>query len=420
MANKRLWVLSCIVVFGPVHALSIEEAWQAAKANNPEFEKATLAIAKKENALALSRSDRLPSLNVSADASWREGSSTSYSLNTALNWTIWDSSLWAKLDRDEVEVIISQLELVKIQNKLAKQLVEAYLNVASAQGDLQLVESKLKETRKQLIIIQQRYKAGRVKSIDVEQMFASEISDKNNILINQSKLAQMRLELDALILRQVDEVDQIRNDSLNEPERLVQFESDWIELAKDSSPALLIAAQIVQARKHDKEAAIGGYYPKLTGNFGASQSTSDLSDNDVNAGLSLSIPIDLNGTIQNKVDATSLSVRDAELDMRKLEIDIRKKVQLAHSQVEIKWQQVLASKTLIGSREKVLKMQQTLYDAGMSDTSKLIDAHNELYDARHKLKNNLYQYWRQRVALLAIAGQLDDDTMMLISQALES
>ncbi|KJY75215.1 TolC family protein [Vibrio nigripulchritudo] len=420
MVSRTLWLLSCIAVFGPAHALSIGEAWQAAKANNPELEQAALNIEKQENALDLNRSERLPSLSASANANWSQNGSNSNNLGATLDWTIWDSSLWTQLDSAEASVVVSKLELSKTRNELAKKLILAYLDVASAQGDLQLAENKRQETRKQRTIAEQRFQAGKVKSIDVEQMLANEVADQSHILNSQSKLAQAQLELHALILRDVDTVDQIRNDPLTEPKKQVESESDWIKLAKDNSPELLVAAQTIQVREFEKETARSGYYPKLTGNLGYNQHGTDLSDNDVTAGLSLSIPIDLNGTIQNKVDTASLNIREAQLAMQMVEINIRKMVQRAHSQVDINWQQVMATQALIDSREKVLRTQQTLYSAGMIDASQLIDAHNDLYTARHQLKNNLYEYWRQRVELLAVAGQLDDDTMTLISQALES
>ncbi|WP_038200140.1 TolC family protein, partial [Vibrio nigripulchritudo] len=191
-----------------------------------------------------------------------------------------------------------------------------------------------------------------------------------------------------------------------------------IKLAKDNSPELLVATQRIQVREFEKEIARSGYYPKLTSNLNYNQNGTDLSDNDVTAGLSLSIPIDLNGAIQNKVDTASLNIREAQLAMQMVEINIRKMVQRAYSHVDINWRQVMTTQALIYSREKVLKTEQTLYSAGMINVLRVIDAHNELYEAKHQLKNSLYEYWRQRVELLAVAGQLDDDTMTLISQAL--
>ncbi|CCN90375.1 Outer membrane protein tolC [Vibrio nigripulchritudo SFn27] len=420
MVSRTLWLLSCIAVFDSAHALSIEEAWQAAKANNPELEQAALNIEKQENALDLNRSKRLPSLSASANANWNQNGSTRNSLRATLDWTIWDSSLWTQLDSAEASVVVSKLELSKTRNELAKKLILAYFNVASAQGDLQLAENKLQETRKQRTIAEQRFKAGRVKSIDVEQVLANEVAGQSQILKSQSKLNQARLELQALILRDVGTVDQIRNDSLIEPKKRVESEPDWIKLAKDNSPELLVATQRIQVREFEKEIARSGYYPKLTSNLNYNQNGTDLSDNDVTAGLSLSIPIDLNGAIQNKVDTASLNIREAQLAMQMVEINIRKMVQRAYSHVDINWRQVMTTQALIYSREKVLKTEQTLYSAGMINVLRVIDAHNELYEAKHQLKNSLYEYWRQRVELLAVAGQLDDDTMTLISQALES
>ena len=74
----------------------------------------------------------------------------------------------------------------------------------------------------------------------------------------------------------------------------------------------------------------------------------------------------------------------------------------------------------VRSREQALKSKQTVYESGMTEASDLIDAHNALFNSKNSLQRRLYQYWKQRIGLLQAAGQLDDDVIASLSQALHS
>ncbi|WP_150140750.1 TolC family protein [Candidatus Enterovibrio escicola] len=422
MINKVLNVLGYTVIAvlnQSAQAISIEQAWQAAKRYDPTYEQAQIGVKLGENNIMTSRSALLPSLTASTTSIWNKKKGTSNTYTASLNQTIWNSSLWSQMDQADANLVISQLRLSKVHNELVKRLITAYLAQASAQGDLELAQRKRDEGRKLLVITEQRFNAGKVKSIEVEDMRTNQLEEKTAILKAQSKLEDTRSELLALINQFPDHVDQIRGHSLAEPTMLVDSQQRWLELAKDNNPELLVAKQKVKVSEYDRDMAKGGYYPTLLGTIGY-QNIDKSSAGEFNASLTLKVPIDLNGSTQAKVDTTLLNIRHTQQDQRKIEINIQKLVQKQFSQVSINWQQVLMAKELVDSRERVLKSKQTLYNAGMSEASNVIDAHNHLFSARNNLQINLYNYWQQRVDLLQTAGMLDDDTINLISVALTS
>ncbi len=366
-----------------------------------------------------SRSALLPDLSASASLNWSESADSSNSYGATLSQTIWDSSLWSSLDQAKANYLKSELELSQAHNELAQKLLAVYLDLASAQGDLVLAQTKLDEGNKLLQIIEKRYQAGKVKSVDVEEMRATQVSEQATILNAQADLEVKRAELAALINQVPDSVDQIRTDTLIQPPMLVTSQAQWLKLAKDSSPELLVAAQMVKASEFAKQSAKGGYYPTLRGSVGYSDGD-QRSNGEFNAGLTLSVPIDLNGSVRSKVDEASLNILSAKQEMRRVEIDIQKRVIQQFTQVEINWNQVLIANELVASRGNVLASKEKLYDAGLLEVSDVISAHNSLFEAKHSLQTNLYNYWRQRIALLQTAGKLDDDIMVLISRAFHS
>ncbi|HDY7435291.1 TPA: TolC family protein [Vibrio vulnificus] len=423
MVNKHLSKIGLAVLAAtlslPSHAISIEQAWQQAKQNDPNYEKAKIGVQLGQAGVDSSRSALLPDLSASASLNWSESADSSNSYGATLSQTIWDSSLWSSLDQAKANYLKSELELSQAHNELAQKLLAVYLDLASAQGDLVLAQTKLDEGNKLLQIIEKRYQAGKVKSVDVEEMRATQVSEQATILNAQADLEVKRAELAALINQVPDSVDQIRTDTLIQPPMLVTSQAQWLKLAKDSSPELLVAAQMVKASEFAKQSAKGGYYPTLRGSVGYSDGD-QRSNGEFNAGLTLSVPIDLNGSVRSKVDEASLNILSAKQEMRRVEIDIQKRVIQQFTQVEINWNQVLIANELVASRGNVLASKEKLYDAGLLEVSDVISAHNSLFEAKHSLQTNLYNYWRQRIALLQTAGKLDDDIMVLISRAFHS
>ncbi|OIN29062.1 TolC family protein [Vibrio barjaei] len=423
MAKLSLSKLGCAVLITtlslPSYAISIEQAWQQAKQNDPNYEKAKIGVQLGEVGIDARRSSLLPGLSANASANWSESTDNSNSYGATLSQTIWDSSLWSDLDLANANYIKAQLELSRSHNELAQRLLSSYLDVASAQGDLQLAKSKLEEGNKLLKIIEKRYRAGKVKSVDVEEIRATQVSEQAVILSAQADLEVKRATLAELINQTPKSVDQIRTESLEEPPMLVNSQQQWLKLAKDSSPELLVAAQNVKASEFARDSAKGGYYPTLKGDVGYNGGD-QRKDGEFSAGITLSVPIDLNGSTRAKVDEASLNILSAKQDFRKVENDIHKRVVQQFTQVEINWNQVLMADKLVLSREKVLRSKEKLYDAGLLEVSEVINAHNSLFEAKNSLQNNLYNYWRQRIGLLQTAGKLDDDTIVLISRALNS
>jgi len=423
MAKLHLSKIGCAILTAtlslPSYAISIEQAWQQAKQSDPNYEKAKIGVQLGEVGVDASRSSLLPGLSATASADWSESADNTNSYGASLSQTIWDSSLWSDLDQANANYIKAQLELTQSHNELAQRLLSSYLDVASAQGDLQLAQSKLEEGNKLLKIIEKRYLAGKVKSVDVEEIRATQVADKAGILSARSDLEVKRAELAALINQIPQSVDQIRTDSLVQPPMMVESQEQWLKLAKDSSPELLVAARNVKASEFAKDSAQGGYYPTVKGNVGYSDDDRR-KDGEFNAGITLSVPIDLNGATRARVDEASLNILSAKQDLRRVEIDIQKRVIQQFTQVDINWNQVLMANELVTSREKVLRSKEKLYDAGMLEVSEVISAHNNLFEAKNSLQSNLYNYWRQRIGLLQTAGKLDDDTMALISRAFNS
>jgi outer membrane protein TolC len=416
-------ILGCLSLSS--YALTIEDAWQAAKYYDPAYQQSQLDEQISETEVRSNRSALLPSAEITASSDWNDnssnGSNNTNSYGLSLNQTIWDSSKWSALGQSQAAFIATQLKFKQSHNDLAAHLINAYLDLAQSQGDLRLAQQKFAEGTKMLHITEQRYKAGVIHSTALEDMRANHVDERAEILANQSNVADKKAVLIALINLAPNTVDEIDTTNLQPPTLIVNSESGWLKLANDNSPELLAAKQNIRVVEFESEQAKAGYYPTLTGSVGYSGSNnSNSSDDALNARLNLSVPLDLNGSTRANVDRAKLRVKRAREEARAVEIRINSTISNRYTQLSIDWQRIVIAQQQVESRQRSLKTKQVVYDAGLTDASDVIDAHNRLFGSKNALQSRFYQYWQHRISLLKSVGKLDNNTIALISQALQS
>ncbi|KFK48030.1 TolC family protein, partial [Vibrio vulnificus] len=128
----------------------------------------------------------------------------------------------------------SELDLPQAHNELAQKLLAAYSELATAQADLLLAQTKLIEGNTLLQIIAKRYQACKGKSVDEEEMRATQVSEQATILNAQADLEVKRAEQAPLINQVPESVDQISTDTLIQPPMQGSYKEKWLKLAKDS------------------------------------------------------------------------------------------------------------------------------------------------------------------------------------------
>ncbi len=182
----------------PSYALTIEQAWSAAKSYDPNYQKAQINEKVGEANIRSSRSELLPGLSLGASSNWYEHEQNSNGYNITLNQVLWDNSKWSQLNAAEASAVESQLRNLQAHNELAERLITAYLELAKAQGDLRLAEQKLKEGTKMLNIIEQNFKAGKAMSTEYEDTRANQLDIEATQLARRSDLEQKKAALAAL------------------------------------------------------------------------------------------------------------------------------------------------------------------------------------------------------------------------------
>ncbi|HGS4493758.1 TPA: TolC family protein [Vibrio cholerae] len=408
-------VLTSLMTSSSALALSIEQAWQQAKQQSPDAHIAELSVQLSVQDKYLAKSELLPSLSGSAGMNWSESQNGSSSYGATIEQTLWDSRKWSALDKADADWVLAQLERNQAYNQLAHQLLSAYFALAEAQSNLTLAQQKQADGAQLLAIAEQRYLAGKIKSVELEELRVNQLDEESTILNAKAELETKRSQLSILINASAPQVDEV---DTHKPTPSWPFSAeldDWLTAAKDHSPELLIAIQKVAISQIAKQQSQSGYYPSLRASAGYQDG--DQRNGEFNAGLTLSIPIDLNGATRSDNEKAHLNWLMAQQQQRKVEIGLDQNLRQQIQQVEIEWQQITMADQQVTHRDKVLRSKQQLFDAGLAEASNLIDAHNSLFRAKHNLASRWYSYWRQRIELLKLTGQLNDNAIAQLSGA---
>ncbi|WP_305418246.1 TolC family protein [Photobacterium leiognathi] len=400
-------------------ALTIDQAWAAAKQTSPDYRIKQLEESKSQYGVSLSKSALLPSLQGSASSGWNKDRGSSNGYNISLTQSIWNSQNWSALDQSQVDVVIAKIAITKAKNTLAEELIQAYFALAQAQRSLAIAEQQHKDSQQLLSLTEQRYKAGLIMSTGIDDAKAQVISTETTVLQRQSDLVEKQSALAIVINQTPDRVNEIDSQNLHQPALALNDEKAWLNKAKDNSPELLTEIQNVKRQQLAVDRAQAGYYPTVNGSVGYSNNFDNNSEG-MSASLGVSVPIDLNGAIKTKVSQSKLELQIAKQRLRKVELNLENNVKTRFNQLALDWKRVEMGVEKVKFDEKALKTKEILFDSGADGTTVLdiINVQDKVYRSKEDLQQLLYQYWLNRIELLKLTGQLNDQTITQISQAL--
>ncbi|MBP2699596.1 TolC family protein [Photobacterium lucens] len=419
--RRTLLSLSLGLLCTQSFALTIDQAWTAAKQTSSDYRIKQIEEVKSKNNVSLSKKAFLPKLGaISTGINWNKDNGMGVNgYGISLSQSIWDSRNWMELDQSQIGVVRAQLSIIQAKNALAKELIQAYFSLAQAQHSLVIAKQQHKDSQQLLSFAELRYQAGLIMSTAIDDAKAHLLGTETIILQRQSALVEQQAKLANIINMAPGRVNEINSENLHQPTLKIHDEQAWLLKAKNNSPELLMAKQAVKSQEIAVDSAHANYYPTVSGSVSYSNNFEHPKDS-LNAGVSVSIPIDITGTIKTQVSQAKLDLQIAKEQLRSVERNLESNVKTRFKQLALDWKLVEMGEQKLKSDEKALKTKQIMFNSGASNTTALdlISVQNTVFNSKEQLQSLLYQYWLNRIELLNLTGQLTDDTITQISQAL--
>jgi outer membrane protein TolC len=160
--------------YSPAPALSADEAVQQALAARADLQAAEAQLKAAERTRAAARSERLPSLSVSADfgeigTHFNQGRDT-YTVTGTLNIPIWQGGRVAG-DIAQAEAALRQrrAELADMRGRIESDVRNAYLDLEAAASQVELSKNNQQVARENLRLTQEKFEKGVSDSVEVSQ-----------------------------------------------------------------------------------------------------------------------------------------------------------------------------------------------------------------------------------------------------------
>lgn len=396
----------------------------------------------------------LPTANVQGSHSWNIGLNQNITTGLLENQTTQFTSAGLnvgidiynglqnqnRLRRSNLAIVAAQYKLVKMQEDIALNVANAYLQILFNKENLKVQEQQLAYDNKQMERTEQLVEGGAVPKgdlLDIKATIAADLQKKiaaeNALLISKLSLAQL------MQLEDFQNFDTTDSDYPDQSTVLLEQPSAIYNKAKEIRTDIKAARADVEVAEKDVKIARGAYQPRLSGFYsfatraaysdkvvGFAQDPSNptsvigfvegtnqnvvknnfqpilgkrdpildqFNDNKGHSfGLSLNIPI-LNGlTVRNNVQRSKIDLERSQITLQQKELDLERNVYTAYTDAQGALKAYDAAVSAAKAREESLSYAKERYEVGLINVFDLNQAQTLSVNAQSEVLRTKYDY----------------------------
>ncbi len=441
-AQEKKWTLKECVDYAIQNNISVKSS---------ELDLKNVALNKKD-----ALGNFMPNVSASGSHSWNIGLNQNITTGLLENQTTQFTSagLNANVDlfrglqnqnqlrKSNLSIIATQYQLLKIQEDIALNVANAYLQILFNKESLKVQQQQLAYNEKQLSRTQDLVDAGVVPKGDLLDIKATVAGDKQRLISAENVLLISKLSLAQLLRLDDFKNFDISEDKIEVLESSVLLESfeNVIAKAKENRTELKIAQSNLEIAQKDISIAKGAYLPTLTAFYSYStrasysdrvvgitpnasnptsvigylndgSGTAVLQDNyspvlggplpifeqfdnnkGQNFGLQLSIPIFNGLAVRNNVERSKVALEKSKLNFEQTELDLERNVFTAYTDTKSSKESYSAALETLEARELSFNYAKERYEVGLMNVFDFNQAQTLLMSAQSDALRTKYDY----------------------------
>ena len=287
---KKIFVYFLIILFfnTSLFADNLAEALLKAYNKNPKLNAERENISVSEENINISKSDYLPSITLSGTKSKEDtnkltnqsGGDASITdvdpLTTSLliEQTLYDGARNADLKKNELGLDVAKVQLLKVEQEILYQAVEAYTGLVLANKKYKINQSNVSLLERQVETDQARLEKGQISVVDLAQSESSLAGANAKFIEAKNEVVTGKLIYENVI-GSIDNISDL-NEKLSFNLKLPQSLGEANKISQKNNPGLIIAKLELQQSEKDIKIAKASLGPSATLSFETSQ-TEDLS-----------------------------------------------------------------------------------------------------------------------------------------------
>ena len=434
-ATPRRLVLAAVLAcgaFAPAWGLDLAQAWQAALANDPQFQAARAAADSTRERVPQARAQLLPQIGASAQLNRNDLRAeqpnlfgavvtsreryTSSADAVTLRQPLFRPQLAAQLRQAKAQAAQGDAQRDAERQRLVMRVTEAYLEVLRAEEQVRLLVVQRTALEVQLDAARKGFAAGSGTRTDVDEAQARIDLQVAAELEARQAVELARRELSAIVGQPVGALSQIAVDRLPTTPPAASLE-EWISRADASSPEIASTRAQLAAAREAVDMAKAEFLPTLDGtaqvllNQSDNPSRVDSRFHQKSIGVQLNVPLFDGGATRSRVRQTLAEVDRAEGLLRAASLDVSNRVHREFRGVTEGLARIRALEQAVRSSEQLVQSSRRSYQAGARTLLDILNAEQQLGTARRDLATARFTYLLALIRLRALAGEMAEPSI---------
>ena len=315
----------------------------------------------------------------------------------------------ANIERAESAAQQQKNLLLDLKSTILLDIARVYYQVMLSESQVRVLENSVSVQNDRVTNVQNKYKAGTARQLDVVQAQAQLSQTKVSLIKAQNEAATGRAALAFLI--STPDVGGPLSDELQLPAQLPSSEQ-LLSAAWENREDLKAASHQVEASTHSLQQAWSRYFPSISLNFTYFLSRQSFpSDVSWISTLGLNVPIFSAGLIHEDVRTAWSILRQAKLYESYLYRQINEELIVAVENYNKTSKEVSELEVLIKAAQDELQRSIYAYNAGLATNLDTIIARNQLLTAELSLTEARFNEKINFLNLMRILGRFDAESL---------
>lgn len=403
--------LPCQAVL-PAKDLSLDAAISYGLCQNPSTQEVWAQLNAQQQALIIAKDGRYPSLSVQGSASSSrsdDNSSNSVSAQARLSYVLFDfGQRDAEQGQAQALLTSAQFNIDSTVATLSRDIVNAYLAVLKAQGQIEAAKQTLLATAKSTSSAEARYKVGTGTPLDVLQAKAADAQARLTQVQANSQLATSRgqlalaMGLKPTLLPSIAAIKNIPSDlpfATNDVESLLkQAVANRAEIKVAQASVTAAEQAILSAQSANKPTVSVSASTGLSESSGERQTSGSV-------GLTIDVPFDLGGGKQARIRQSEAQKVAKLAALSRSQQSIEQQAWQAFYGAQAAQETIKAAQESLESSDKAAKVAIGRYDAGVGTMLEVLNAQSQLANSHQQWVAARYDWLVARTQLAYALGE---------------
>lgn len=448
--KSALIALAMLGINLPAGATDLVDTYHAAQGQDSVFAAARGAQRAGQEKLTQGRSTLLPSVNLTANSTYNnnevqynqaalpptvvEGISRFINNGAAITLVqpLYRQNNWQVYSESELQVAQSEAQFKSAEQDLILRVAQAYFDVLGAQDAVNLTATQNTAINEQLAQAKRNFEVGSATITDTleaqaryDLVDAQAISAKSNLVIKERALQQLTNAMP----KDIQALGPSFKLEMPQPADVEK----WVEHAQQGNLQLAVAQAGAELAEKEVVRNRGGHYPTLdlVGSYGKNKITPvgdgtfmngnnalDTDQTTSYVGVQLNVPLYQGGSTNSKWREAEANRDRANADLESAHRNVDLQTRQAYTGVVDGISQVMALEQALKSSEKLLEASKLGQEVGVRTNLDVLNAQQQLFSTRRDLYLAKYNYLISRLKLKAAVGNLAEDELAVVNQAL--